>query len=88
MTEEKFLGQIPTAGGLKSDELKETAIRNVQTPKNVAEIQQSLGCVNYLARLLPKVFNTAKPLWDLTCKTISGNELTKNESHLMKRNNY
>ena len=68
MTEEKFSGQIPTAGGLKSDELKEIAIGNVQTPKNVAEIQQSLGCVNYLARLLPKVFDTAKPLWDLTCK--------------------
>ena len=23
---------------------------------------------NYLARLLPKVLDTAKPLWDLTCK--------------------
>ena len=27
-----------------------------------------LGCVNHLARILPKVLGTAKPLWDLTCK--------------------
>ena len=43
-------------------------IRNIQTLKNVTEIQRFLGCVNYLARFLPKVLDTAKPLRDLTCE--------------------
>ena len=62
MTEVKFLGQILTADRLKPDESR------VMKPKNVAEIQRFLGCVNYLARLLPKVSDTVKPLRDLTCK--------------------
>ena len=44
------------------------AIRNIQSLKNAAEIQQFLGCTNYLARFLPKVLDTAKPLRDLTCE--------------------
>ena len=43
MTEVKFMGQILTADGLKPDESKVTAIRNIQTPKNVTEIQRFLG---------------------------------------------
>ena len=66
MTDVKFMGQILTADGLKPDELKVTAIRNIQTLKNVTEIQQFLGCVNYLARFLPKASDTAKLLRDLT----------------------
>ena len=62
MTEVKFMGQILTADSLKPDESR------VMKPKNVAEIQRFLGCVNYLARLLPKVSDTVKPLRDLTCK--------------------
>ena len=66
MTEVRFMGQILTDDCLKSDELKVTAIRSIQTPKNVAEIQQFLGCVNYLAKFLPKVSDTTKLLQDLT----------------------
>ena len=65
MTEVRFMGQILTDDCLKSDELKVTAIRSIQTPKNVAEIQHFLGCVNYLAKFLPKVSDTTK-LRDLT----------------------
>ena len=68
MTEVKFLRQILTADSLKPDESKVTAIINVQTPKNVAEIQRFLGCVNYLAKFLPKVSDTVKPLRDLICE--------------------
>ena len=45
-----------------------TAIRNIQSLENAAEIQRFLGCTNYLARFLPKVLDTAKPLRDLTCE--------------------
>ena len=45
-----------------------TACRNIQTPKNVDEIQQFIGWVNYFTRFLPKVLDTAKPLRDLTCE--------------------
>ena len=62
MTEMKFMGQILTADGFKPDESR------VMKPKNVAEIQRFLACVNYLARLLPKVSDTVKPLRDLTCE--------------------
>ena len=65
MTEVRFMGQILTDDCLKSDELKVTAIRSIQTPKNVAEIQHFLGCVNYLTKFLPKVSDTTK-LRDLT----------------------
>ena len=68
MTKVKFMKQILTADGLKPDESKVTAIRNIQTPKNVAEIQRFLGCVNYLTRFLPKVSDTAKPLRHLKCE--------------------
>ena len=66
------MGQILTADGLKPDESKVTAIRNIQTPKNVAEIQRFLGCVNYLAKFLPKISDTVKPLRDLICKKNQG----------------
>ena len=56
------MGQILTADGLKPDESR------VMKPKNVAEIQRFLACVNYLSRLLPKVSDTVKPLRDLTCE--------------------
>ena len=68
MTEMKFMGQILTADGLKPDESKVTTIRNIQIPKNVSEIHRFLGCVNYLAKFLPKVSDTVKPLRDLTCE--------------------
>ena len=68
MTEVKFMEQILTADGFRPAESKVTAIRNIQIPKNVAEIQRSLGCANCLARFLPKVSDTAKPLRDLTCE--------------------
>ena len=67
MTEVKFMRQILTADGLKPDESKVTAIRNIQTPKNVAEMQRFLGYANYLAKFLPKVSDTAKPLRNLIC---------------------
>ena len=56
MTEVKFMGQILKAVGLKPHESKVTAIRNI------------LGCVNYLARFLPKFLDKSKPLGDLTCE--------------------
>ena len=63
MTEVKFMEQILTADGLKPDKSKVTAIRNIQTPN-----QRFLGCVNYLAKFLPKVSDTAKPLRDFICE--------------------
>ena len=51
--------------GLKLDESKVTAIRNIQTRKKVAEIQRFPVCVNYLTSFLPKVLDTAKPLREL-----------------------
>ena len=68
MTEVKFMEQILAADGFSPAESKVTAIRKIQILKNVAEIQRSLGCVNCLARFLPKVLDAAKPLRDLTCE--------------------
>ena len=68
MTEVKFMGQILIADSLKPDESKMTVIRNIQTQKNVAEIQRFLGCANYLTKFLPEVSGTAKPLKDLIYK--------------------
>ena len=43
------MGHILSDEGLKTDPSKTSAIRNIETPKNIKQLKTFLGMVNYLS---------------------------------------
>ena len=61
-TEVKFFGMIFDQNGIRPDPAKTSAIRNLTAPKNVTELQQFLGMIQYLAPFIPNLSDTTEPL--------------------------
>ncbi|PIK48832.1 hypothetical protein BSL78_14290 [Apostichopus japonicus] len=68
-----FIGHRLTKNGLQSDPEKVKAITAMQAPSNLKELRRYLGMVNYLAKFLPNLHDTTKPLQDLTKKDTQWN---------------
>ena len=64
-TEVKFLGQILSDKGIRSDPDKITAIQKIPEPTNVPELRRFLGLVNHLSKFTPDLAEETKPLHDL-----------------------
>ena len=62
VSEVSYFGHRLTANGLKPDPLKVKAIRDMQPPKNEAELETILGMMNYLARFAPHLAEVSAPL--------------------------
>lgn len=67
-TEVRFLGHIFTDQGLKPDEQKCKAIREMRQPENVADIQRLLGMLNYESKFIPNLSELTAPLRQLLNK--------------------
>ena len=58
----KYLGHILTKEGLKIDESKVSAIKNMPRPQNKKELMRFLGMVTYLTKFLPNMSQMTAPL--------------------------
>ena len=67
-TEDKYMGSILTAEGLRPDPEKVSAITNMKRPENVKAVQRFIGLATYLSRFLPHLSETCEPLRRLTDK--------------------
>ena len=63
-----FLGQLTDKNGIRPDPQKVSAIKDIPTPSNVAELRRFLGMINYLSKFAPNLADKTKPLRDLLIK--------------------
>src|SRR5689334_20745861 len=75
-----YLGLVISKGNVQVDQEKITAVLNWSTPKNVKNIQEFLGFVNFYRRFIPSFSNVAKPLYNLTKKDSPWNWGEKEEN--------
>ena len=66
-----FFGHEPTSDSVGPSEKKAAAIRDAQSPKDTSEVRSVMGLVQYLAKFMPDVASTAKPIQQLTRKGIT-----------------
>ena len=64
----KFFGTLFGADGAQPDPDKTEEIRNLPAPKNVTELQQFLGMIQYMSPFIPKLAEHTAPLRALTKK--------------------
>ena len=67
-TKVKFMGHVISRDGLKPDPDKVKAVKDMPKPTCKQETLSLLGFINYLAKFLPRLSETAQPLRDLTVK--------------------
>lgn len=65
LTEVRYFGHILTNKGLKIDDQKLSAIRQMEAPKDKAELETILGMLTYLTRFAPNLATLTAPLRDL-----------------------
>ena len=78
VTEVRYFGNILTQNGLKIDDKKLSAIRQMDAPKGRSELETILGMVTYLTRFAPNLATLTAPLRNLLKKDL---EFVWNESH-------
>ena len=78
VTEVRYFGNILTQNGLKIDDKKLSAIRQMDAPKDRSELETILGMVTYLTRFAPNLVTLTSPLRNLLKKDV---EFVWNESH-------
>lgn len=66
----KFLGHILSAQGLKADDDKLDAIRNLQEPTNKQQLQRALGMITYLGKFIKNLSEITSPLRILLSKNV------------------
>ena len=60
-----FLGHVVGAGGIEADPGKIKAIREMPTPKDVADVRRFVGMVNYVGKFSPRIAELTQPLREL-----------------------
>ena len=65
LTEVRYFGHILTNKGLKIDDQKLSAIRQMEAPKDKGELETILGMLTYLTRFAPNLATLTAPLRDL-----------------------
>ena len=68
LTEITFHGHRITKDGVKADEAKVQAIRDMPAPTDVAGVKRLCGMVQYMSRFLPDLAETNEPIRALTRK--------------------
>ncbi|KAK7093532.1 hypothetical protein V1264_007265 [Littorina saxatilis] len=66
----KFFGMIYDADGVHPDPEKTTEIKNLPSPKNLTELQQFLGMVQYMSSFIPRLADHTTALRALTKKDV------------------
>ena len=65
-----YLGHVITEEGIKPDEKKIIAIKNLLPPKNDKQVKSFLGLIGYYRKFIPKFSETACPLFRLLKKDV------------------
>ena len=88
LTEITFHGHRITKDGVKADEAKVQAIRDIPAPTDIAGVQRLCGMVHYMSRFLPDLAETIEPIRALTRKDTPFVWSMKRESafDILKRN--
>jgi len=68
MTEIDYIGHEITKFGIKADEKKIRAIKEMKPPHNVKSLKQFLGMINYLYKFLKNLSDETKIFRDLEKK--------------------
>lgn len=68
-----FLGHVISPDGIRMDNSKVDAIRNVPPPKNLKDLRSFLGLANYYRKFIKSFSSLAYPLTTLTRKDVSFN---------------
>ncbi|KAK7113437.1 hypothetical protein V1264_012727 [Littorina saxatilis] len=66
----KLFGMIYDADGVHPDPEKTTEIKNLPSPKNLTELQQFLGMVQYMSSFIPRLADHTAALRALTKKDV------------------
>ncbi len=69
----KFLGHSISKDGVKPDEEKIAAIRDMKPPTNVSELRTVLGMINYLGKFIPQLYHQTTPMDRLLGKDAAWN---------------
>jgi hypothetical protein len=69
-TKTKYLGLIITPGGIEMDPEKVSAIESWLPPTTRRQLQRFLGFANFYRRFIKDFSGVARPLYDLTKKTV------------------
>lgn len=64
----KYLGHIISGDGLRPDEEKVSAIKDLSPPRSVKDVRSFLGCASYYRKFINSFADIAKPLTKLTKK--------------------
>ena len=67
-SELRFFGHVFSKDGVKPDPDRVKAIAEMPCPKDISQLRQVLGMVNYLGRFLPSLSTELHPLTDLLKK--------------------
>ena len=65
-----YMEHLITADGLKPDQGKNDAVRNMPKPKDVKAVRRLCGFVNYLAKFLLRLSEVLEPIQQLTRKEV------------------
>ena len=73
----KFLGQQVGEDGIKADEEKVLAIKQMPVPGNVHDVRRFMGMINQLGKFAPHLASKSEPIRSLLC---SGNDFVWNSA--------
>lgn len=68
VTNVKFLGYVFTPSGIKMDDSRVEAIKNMKITKNKNEVESLLGVFTYIAKFIPNMSDVTVPLRELIKK--------------------
>ena len=67
-----YIGHVVSADGIRADPSKVRAIKQMQQPKDVGDVQCFLGMANELCKLIPNLSTVTQSLRGLLYRIISG----------------
>lgn len=68
-----YLGVIIGADHIKVNPIKVVAIQDWPTPRQLVEVQEFMGFLNFYRRFLKNLSKTAQPLYELTKRRFPSN---------------
>ena len=70
LSEVNYVGHVLSSKGLKVDDSKVIAIKQMESPKDKAAVLRFLGMIAYIGKFIPNLSQRTSPLRELTKKTV------------------